>query len=41
MNNLNHAIGNWGENDRNLLTPFAIILKLSKQDIIRNLTYFP
>ena len=41
MNNLDHAMGNRRENDRNLLIPFAIILKLSRLDIIRKLTYFP
>ena len=25
MSNVNHVIANWRENDRNLLTPFAIV----------------
>ena len=40
INNVNHAIANCRENDRHLLTPFAIILKLSRLDITHNLTYF-
>ena len=41
INNLKHAIANWRENNRNLLAPFAIILKLSRQDIICKLTHSP
>ena len=40
INNVNHAIANCRENERNLLTPFAIILKLSRLDITHNLTNF-
>ena len=41
MNEVNPAIVNWRENDRNLLTPFAIIWKLSRQNVIRKKTSFP
>ena len=41
MNNINSAMDYWRENDGNLLTPFAIIWKLSRQNIIRKITSFP
>ena len=41
MINVNLAITKWRENDRNLLSPFAIILKLSRKNIIRKITSLP
>ena len=41
MNNVNLAIVNWREVDRNSLTPFAIIWKLSRQNIYRKIISFP
>ena len=41
MNKVNYAIVNWRENDRDLLTSFAIIRKLFRQKIISKITSFP
>ena len=41
MDTVNPSVVNWRANDRNWLTPFAIIWKLSKQNIISKITLFP